>query len=74
MNRGVWWVTVHEVTRVRHDLATKPRCRTHIYIYLTVTHIYRYFIYMYICLIDFIIRFITVKFVPILFLYKHFAL
>ena len=29
---------------------------------------------MYICLIDFIIRFVTVKFVPILFLYKHFAL
>ena len=24
MDRGVWWVTVHGVTRVGHDLATKP--------------------------------------------------
>ena len=23
MDRGAWWATVHEVTRVRHDLATK---------------------------------------------------
>ena len=24
MDRGDWWVTVHGVARVRHDLATKP--------------------------------------------------
>jgi len=24
MNRGAWRATVHGVTRVRHDLATKP--------------------------------------------------
>ena len=24
MGRGVWQATDHEVTRVRHDLATKP--------------------------------------------------
>ena len=24
MDRGAWQVTVHGVTRVRHDLATKP--------------------------------------------------
>jgi hypothetical protein len=24
MDRGAWWVTVHGVTRVEHDLATKP--------------------------------------------------
>ena len=24
MDGGVWWPTVHGVTRVRHDLATKP--------------------------------------------------
>ena len=24
MDRGAWWATVHGVTRVRHDLATKP--------------------------------------------------
>ena len=24
MNRGAWWGTVHRVTRVRHNLATKP--------------------------------------------------
>ena len=24
MDRGVWRATVHGVTRVRHDLATKP--------------------------------------------------
>ena len=23
MNRGAWWATVHEVKRVRHNLATK---------------------------------------------------
>ena len=23
MDRGAWWVTVHGVTRVRHDLVTK---------------------------------------------------
>ena len=23
MDRGAWWATVYEVTRVRHDLATK---------------------------------------------------
>ena len=22
--RGAWWATVHEVTRVEHNLATKP--------------------------------------------------
>ena len=25
MDRGVWWAVVHEVARVRHDLATKER-------------------------------------------------
>ena len=24
MNRGVWQTTVHGITRVRHDLVTKP--------------------------------------------------
>ena len=24
MHRGAWQATVHRVTRVRHDLATKP--------------------------------------------------
>ena len=24
MDRGVWWATVHSITRVRHDLMTKP--------------------------------------------------
>ena len=24
MDRAAWWATVHRVTRVRHDLATKP--------------------------------------------------
>ena len=24
MDRGTWWATVHRITRVRHDLATKP--------------------------------------------------
>ena len=24
MDRGAWWATVHDVTRVRHDFATKP--------------------------------------------------
>ena len=24
MNRGAWWGTIHRVTRVRHNLATKP--------------------------------------------------
>ena len=24
MDRGAWWATVHEIARVRHDLATKP--------------------------------------------------
>ena len=24
MDKGVWWATVHGVTRVGHDLATKP--------------------------------------------------
>ena len=24
MDRGAWWATVHRVTRVRHDSATKP--------------------------------------------------
>ena len=24
MDRGAWWATVHRVTRVRHNLATKP--------------------------------------------------
>ena len=23
-DRGAWWATVHGVTRVRHDLVTKP--------------------------------------------------
>ena len=26
MDRGAWWATVHEVARVRHDLANKPTC------------------------------------------------
>ena len=24
MDRGAWWATVHRVTRVRHNLTTKP--------------------------------------------------
>ena len=29
MDRGAWQVTVHGVTRVRHDLVTKPNQRPH---------------------------------------------
>ena len=25
MDRGAWWATVHEITRVRHDLVTKEQ-------------------------------------------------
>ena len=25
MDRGAWWATVHEVKRVRHDLATEQQ-------------------------------------------------
>ena len=25
MDRGAWWATVQEVTRIGHDLATKPQ-------------------------------------------------
>ena len=25
-DRGAWWATVHGVTRVGHDLTTKPQC------------------------------------------------
>ena len=25
MNRGTWWAIVHGVSRVRHNLATKPQ-------------------------------------------------
>ena len=28
MDRGAWWATVHGVTRVGHDLATKPMVQT----------------------------------------------
>ena len=28
MDRGAWWATVHGVTRVGHDLATKPMAQT----------------------------------------------
>ena len=28
MDRGAWWVTVHGVARVRHDLGTKPTTTT----------------------------------------------
>ena len=31
IDRGAWWVTVHEVARVRHDLVTKPSPRPKIY-------------------------------------------
>ena len=33
MDREVWWVTVHGVTRVRHDLVTKPRKEKILFIY-----------------------------------------
>ena len=29
MDRGAWMATVHGVTRVRHDLATKPLHQSH---------------------------------------------
>ena len=35
MGRGAWWSAVRRVTRVRHDLATKPSLYVHTY-----THIY----------------------------------
>ena len=31
MDRGAWWVTVHRVARVWHDLATKQQQYTYIY-------------------------------------------
>ena len=31
MARGAWWATTHGITRVRHDLATKP---PPLYVYL----------------------------------------
>ena len=29
MDRGAWQATVHEVARVKHDLATKPATSIH---------------------------------------------
>ena len=31
MDRGAWWATVHEVARVRHDLATKQQLQVRPY-------------------------------------------
>ena len=31
MDRGAWWAIVHEVTRVRHDLAPNPHDHPFIY-------------------------------------------
>ena len=44
-DRGAWQVTVHWVTRIRHDLATKPPfyTHTHTYTYIYIhTDIYTY--------------------------------
>ena len=30
MDRGAWWATVHEVSRVGHNLATKPPPPTYV--------------------------------------------
>ena len=38
MDGGAWQVTVHGVSRVRHDLATKPP--PHIHIHITESHCY----------------------------------
>ena len=32
MDRGAWWATVHGVTRVGHDLATKPLNHHHLFL------------------------------------------
>ena len=41
MNRRAWWATVHGVTRVGHDLATKSPLEIYIYIHIHIyTHIY----------------------------------
>ena len=40
MDRGAWWATVHGVTRVRRDLATKP------YQEVYFTSIPTYFLYI----------------------------
>ena len=45
VDRGAWWATVHEVTRVGHDLVTKP---PHLYIQIymythTQTHMMEYY-------------------------------
>ena len=29
MDRGVWWATVHGITKVRYNLATKQHTHTH---------------------------------------------
>ena len=36
MDRGAWWVEVHGITRVGHDLATKPPPK-----YKTNEHFYK---------------------------------
>ena len=30
MDKGVWWATVHGVTRVRHDSANKPTYQNYV--------------------------------------------
>ena len=32
MDKGAWRATVHGISRVRHDLVTKPQQHTHIYL------------------------------------------
>ena len=34
MDRGAWWAIVHGVTRVRHDLETKPPPPQHSIVYV----------------------------------------
>ena len=41
MDRGAWWATVHEVTRVGHDLATKPTLATLTHNYCGLTWLRR---------------------------------
>ena len=51
MGRGAWQATVHGVTRVRHDLVTKPPPTTHTYILIQIPFPYKLLQKYYILLI-----------------------
>ena len=46
MDRGAWWATVHGITRVGHDLVTKPPPPWNMYVY--IQYVCRY-MYIHIC-------------------------